>query len=171
MAKKTGSKPLTKTEILRNISESTGLAKKDVVAVLEELTSEIHKALKGSGIGVFSIPGLGRLMATSIVTRVPVCHPRTTMRPGTPGFKGTFACGIADGRIVGYYEDGSASYYGFVFDGTAYVDNTATIVVTGANDAPTVSAISGTTVVMPSAGLNSAKIGSIGRSTSPGWMP
>ena len=41
MAKKSGSKPLTKTEILRNISESTGLAKKDVVLVLDHLTNEI----------------------------------------------------------------------------------------------------------------------------------
>ena len=61
MAKKSGSKPLTKTEILRNISESTGLAKKDVVLVLEHLTAEIQKALKGSGIGVFSIPGLVKI--------------------------------------------------------------------------------------------------------------
>lgn len=57
-AKKTGSKPMTKTEILRSISEITGLQKKDVVAVMEALTDEIKKALKSSGIGVFSIPGL-----------------------------------------------------------------------------------------------------------------
>ena len=69
MAKKSGSKPLTKTEIMRSISETTGLQKKDVVAVMEALTSEIQKALKGSGIGVFSIPGLGRLMASAILTR------------------------------------------------------------------------------------------------------
>jgi nucleoid DNA-binding protein len=61
MAKKSGSKPLTKTEIMRNISETTGLQKKDVVAVLESLTHEIQKALKGSGIGVFSIPGLVKI--------------------------------------------------------------------------------------------------------------
>ena len=32
MAKKSGSKPMTKTEIMRSISETTGLQKKDVVA-------------------------------------------------------------------------------------------------------------------------------------------
>lgn len=58
MAKKTGAKPLTKTEIMRAISETTGLAKKDVVAVIEALHSEIERALKKSGVGVFSIPGL-----------------------------------------------------------------------------------------------------------------
>ena len=53
MAKKTGSKPMTKTEIMRAISETTGLPKKDVVAVVESLTEEIGNALKKSGIGVF----------------------------------------------------------------------------------------------------------------------
>jgi nucleoid DNA-binding protein len=61
MAKKTGSKPLTKTEIMRSISETTNLPKKDVVAVLEALTDEITKALKKSGIGVFAIPGLVKI--------------------------------------------------------------------------------------------------------------
>ncbi|RLS49233.1 MAG: DNA-binding protein [Planctomycetota bacterium] len=69
MAKKSGSKPLTKTEILRNISEATGLAKKDVVLVLDHLTNEIQKSLKGSGIGVFSIPGLVKIERRKVPAR------------------------------------------------------------------------------------------------------
>jgi nucleoid DNA-binding protein len=69
MAKKSGSKPLTKTEIMRNISETTGLQKKDVVAVMESLTSEIQRALKGSGIGVFSIPGLVKIERRKVPAR------------------------------------------------------------------------------------------------------
>jgi nucleoid DNA-binding protein len=69
MAKKSGSKPLTKTEILRNISESTGRAKKDVVLVLDHLTNEIQKSLKGSGIGVFSIPGLVKIERRKVPAR------------------------------------------------------------------------------------------------------
>ena len=69
MAKKSGSKPLTKTEILRNISESTGLAKKDVVLVLDHLTNEIQKSLKGSGIGEFSIPGLVKIERRKVPAR------------------------------------------------------------------------------------------------------
>ena len=69
MAKKSGSKPLTKTEILRNISESTGLAKKDVVLVLDHLTNEIQKSLKGSGIGVFAIPGLVKIERRKVPAR------------------------------------------------------------------------------------------------------
>ena len=69
MAKKTVSKPLTKTEIMRAISETTGLAKKDVVAVIESLTDEIAKALKSSGIGVFSIPGLVKIARRKVPAR------------------------------------------------------------------------------------------------------
>jgi hypothetical protein len=59
MAKKSGSKPMTKTEIMRSISETTNLPKKDVVAVLESLTTEIQKALKGLGVkeGSISVAG------------------------------------------------------------------------------------------------------------------
>jgi len=69
MAKKSGTKPLTKTEIMRSISETTGLQKKDVVAVMESLTDEIQKALKGNGIGVFSIPGLVKIEKRKVPAR------------------------------------------------------------------------------------------------------
>ena len=69
MAKKSGSKPMTKTEIMRSISETTNLPKKDVVAVLEALTTEIQKSLKGSGIGVFSIPGLVKIERRKVPAR------------------------------------------------------------------------------------------------------
>lgn len=69
MAKKTGSKPLTKTEIMRAISETTGLAKKDVVAVIESLTDEIAKALNARGAGVFSIPGLVKIERRTVPAR------------------------------------------------------------------------------------------------------
>ena len=69
MAKKSGNKPLTKTEIMRSISETTGLQKKDVVAVMDSLTDEIQKALKGNGIGVFSIPGLVKIEKRKVPAR------------------------------------------------------------------------------------------------------
>ena len=85
MAKKSGSKPLTKTEILRNISESTGLAKKDVVLVLDHLTTEIQKSLKGSGIGVFSIPG-----------PVKIERRKVPARPAQKGVKNPFTGELQD---------------------------------------------------------------------------
>jgi len=69
MAKKSGSKPMTKTEIMRSISETTNLPKKDVVAVLEALADEIQNALKGSGVGVFTIPGLIKIERKKIPAR------------------------------------------------------------------------------------------------------
>ncbi len=42
MAKKPGVKPPTKSEIMNNMAESTGLSKKEIAAVMEALTQEIE---------------------------------------------------------------------------------------------------------------------------------
>lgn len=52
-------KPATKSEILKSLSESTGLSKKEVVAVFEALNGLIKKELSKKSL--FSIPGLVRL--------------------------------------------------------------------------------------------------------------
>ncbi len=63
MAKKTGSaKPMTKSEILSGIAESTGLARKQVSAVFEAMTGQIQKSLGRSGTGVYTVPGLMKLV-------------------------------------------------------------------------------------------------------------
>jgi nucleoid DNA-binding protein len=63
MAKKAPSpKPAGKSEVYANIAAATGLAKKDVGAVLEALTGEIAKALGKKGNGVFQIPGLCKIL-------------------------------------------------------------------------------------------------------------
>jgi len=51
----------SKSEVLAAISESTGVAKKEVAAVLEALSSEIKKALGAKGPGVFAVPGLVKI--------------------------------------------------------------------------------------------------------------
>jgi hypothetical protein len=51
----------SKSEILANIAETTGVAKKDVGAILECLAGEIKKALGTKGPGVFAIPGLVKI--------------------------------------------------------------------------------------------------------------
>lgn len=63
MAKKTGSaKPMTKSEILSGIAESTGLARKQVSAVFEAMTGQIQKSLGRSGTGIYTVPGLMKLV-------------------------------------------------------------------------------------------------------------
>ena len=52
-------KPPTKSQIYGQISEDTGLTKKDVAAVFESLSQQIEKNLGGRGApGVFTLPGL-----------------------------------------------------------------------------------------------------------------
>lgn len=51
----------SKSEVLASISESTGVAKKEVSAVLEALAGEIKKALSSKGPGVFAVPGLVKI--------------------------------------------------------------------------------------------------------------
>jgi nucleoid DNA-binding protein len=58
MATKKMEKPLTKTELLTGIAEETGLAKKDVAAVLVSLEDSIKKSLGRTGCGKFVLPGL-----------------------------------------------------------------------------------------------------------------
>ncbi len=49
----------TKTQIIRSITEETGLTRKDVEAVLESLTSHAHRHLMARGSGEFTVPFLG----------------------------------------------------------------------------------------------------------------
>jgi len=57
-AKTETKKPLSKSEIITNLVETTGLAKKDVVAIFDALTDEIKKSFDKKGAKVFVLPGL-----------------------------------------------------------------------------------------------------------------
>jgi nucleoid DNA-binding protein len=65
MAKKATSvkKPLNKSQILEEISQSTGLARKQVSAVLDELGTIIGKHIRKGGVGQFTLPGLLKVKA------------------------------------------------------------------------------------------------------------
>ncbi len=52
------SKPFTKSQLLTALAENTGVAKKDVVAVMDELTSLIERHIKKRSAGQFMLPGL-----------------------------------------------------------------------------------------------------------------
>lgn len=58
-------KAMTKSEILAGISESTGLAKKDVGAVLEAMNAQIAKAVSKKGAGSYAIPGLCKIVVVN----------------------------------------------------------------------------------------------------------
>lgn len=62
MAKKAaGKKPMTKTEMLTSLAESTGLSKKEVGGVLDSLSDLIAESLSKKGAGVFNFPGLVKI--------------------------------------------------------------------------------------------------------------
>ncbi len=54
----------TKSQIVGNIAEATQLTRKQVTAVLDALTEEIRKALKGPGI--FTLPGLVKIVKKKV---------------------------------------------------------------------------------------------------------
>jgi nucleoid DNA-binding protein len=67
-------KPLTKSEVYAAIAEATGLARKDVSKVFEELSNLIGKNIGKKGPGVFAVPGLMKITvikkeATKATTR------------------------------------------------------------------------------------------------------
>ena len=78
--KSAGPKPPTKSEIMNNVAEATGLTKKEVAAVFEALTNEIENniAKKGSS-GQFTIPGLCKI----VVKDRPALPKRQVRNPGT----------------------------------------------------------------------------------------
>ena len=72
MAKATATaakKAPSKSEILNNISTATGVARKDVSAVLEHLAGEVRKALGNRGPGVFAVPGLVKITKKKVPAR------------------------------------------------------------------------------------------------------
>lgn len=53
-----GDKPMTKTEVINALADSTGLTKQQVNQFVEELTSLIASNLKEGGPGIFNLPGI-----------------------------------------------------------------------------------------------------------------
>jgi nucleoid DNA-binding protein len=72
-------KPMTKSEIVSGIADSTGLSRKDVNAVFDAIASQIKKSLGRSGAGAYTVPGLMKLM----VQRKPATKARKGINPFT----------------------------------------------------------------------------------------
>ena len=71
--------PMTKTAILNEISQNTGLNKKQVSSVLDELTILIERHIKKRAVGKFSLPGLMKIE----VKRKPATKARKGINPFT----------------------------------------------------------------------------------------
>jgi nucleoid DNA-binding protein len=79
MAKSATAKPMTKSEIVSGIADSTGLTKKDVNSVFEAMTGQIKKSLGRNGAGAYTVPGLMKL----VVQRKPATKARKGINPFT----------------------------------------------------------------------------------------
>ena len=78
-AKANGKKPMTKSEILNALSERSGLSRKQVSSVLDELGGVIEQNLGKRGPGVFTLPALTKIK----VIRKPATPARKGINPFT----------------------------------------------------------------------------------------
>lgn len=62
------SKKMTKTQLIVSLAETTGLTKKQVTAVLEEMVKLAYVEVKTNG--EFTIPGIGKLVKKDRAARV-----------------------------------------------------------------------------------------------------
>lgn len=72
----------TKTQILNEIAESTELSRKQVSAVLDELSSIIEAHVKKRGVGEFTLPGLLKIKAVKKPARKARKNVPNPFRPG-----------------------------------------------------------------------------------------
>ena len=72
----------SKSEVLNNIAEETGLTKKQVAAVLDALSVEIKKGLSNRGPGVFAIPGLIKIEKKKVPSRPAQKNVPNPFKPG-----------------------------------------------------------------------------------------
>ena len=70
---------MTKPQLLDALSESTGLQRKDVAAVLDELGVVIERHVKRRAVGTFTLPGLLKIKAV----RKPATKARKMISPFT----------------------------------------------------------------------------------------
>ena len=80
------SEPMTKTQIIAQISDNTGLTKKDVNQVFDELSNIMEGHLKKRGAGHFTLPGIMKV----VTQKKPATRARKGINPFT-GQETTFA--------------------------------------------------------------------------------
>ena len=103
-AVKTPAKPMTKTEIVSGIADTTELTKKQVSSVFEAMAGQIKKSLGRRGPGAYTIPGLMKL----VVVRKPATKARKGINPFTGEeamFKAKPACNVVKIRPLKNLKD------------------------------------------------------------------
>lgn len=76
-------KPLTKTQIITEIAETTELSKKDVALVVDTLADLIKKSLGKKGAGTFTFPGILKVYKQHVKAKPAQKHVANPLKPGT----------------------------------------------------------------------------------------
>lgn len=77
---------MTKSQILASLADSTGLSKRDVASVMEELETLIDRSIRKRSVGEFTLPGLMKITTV----KKPARKARKGINPFT-GEETTFA--------------------------------------------------------------------------------
>jgi len=75
-------KAMTKTALLGEISENTNLSKKEVGAVIDELSNIIHRHVKKRSVGSFTLPGLLKIKTVKKPARKAQKNVPNPFKPG-----------------------------------------------------------------------------------------
>lgn len=73
---------LTKAQLLSSMAENTGLTRKEVGSVLDELEAHIDRSLRKTGVGEFTLPGLMKITTVSKPARGARKNVPNPFRPG-----------------------------------------------------------------------------------------
>jgi nucleoid DNA-binding protein len=71
--------PMTKTQLLTTLADNTGLSKRDVASVLDELSVVMERHLRKRAAGVFTLPGILKVKSV----RKPATKARKMISPFT----------------------------------------------------------------------------------------
>jgi len=74
--------PMTKSMVITEIAENTGLAKKEVNSVFDELATVIERHVKKGSVGHFTLPGLLKIKTVKKPARKAQKHVPNPFRPG-----------------------------------------------------------------------------------------
>jgi nucleoid DNA-binding protein len=82
MAKAAPKKAISKSQLMVNLAEASGLSRKEIAAVFDALSAEIKKNLSARGPGAVTIPGLIKIEKKNVPARKAKKGVPNPFRPG-----------------------------------------------------------------------------------------
>ena len=73
---------MSKTQLIAELAENTGLGKNEVKSVLDELSVVVERHVKKSAVGAFTLPGLLKIKTVKVPARKAQKNVPNPFRPG-----------------------------------------------------------------------------------------